>query len=91
MWRPSNWDKVKPETTKALGSMGSKAFPDDIFSAGVEAGADAMLKAVDSIIVEAEFRSLESLGLERFTEEQVLCFIGYLRQFLGKESDEETN
>lgn len=43
--RPDDWDKIKPETTPALGKMGKKSIPDNIFQAGVEAGADAILEA----------------------------------------------
>ena len=36
----------RPETTKELGSRGDKALPDEIFQAGVDAGAKAQLKNV---------------------------------------------
>ena len=48
-WRPDNWEQIKSETTEELGAMGNKAMPNDIFQAGVEAGADAMLKSLRSI------------------------------------------
>ena len=48
MWRPDDWEKIKPKTTQWLGNLAinaehSIADTDDIFQAGVEAGADAVI------------------------------------------------
>jgi len=48
-WRPDNWDKIKPGTKEleALAKLPDwKATPDEIFSAGVEAGASVMFEVL---------------------------------------------
>ena len=54
MWRPENWDTEKPQkfTIRRVGSAATtpSEFYQDVefaaFNSGVEAGADAMLKAI---------------------------------------------
>lgn len=72
-WRPEGWKN--PHTIE----LGFDTF---------EAGADAMLKAVDNAIKEAEFSALEALGIQQLTSEEVLCFISYLKDYLGKRDRE---
>ncbi|KKL88558.1 hypothetical protein LCGC14_1923480, partial [marine sediment metagenome] len=42
MWRPDDWEKVKPRKL----SKGVKGISEPNFDYGVEAGADAMVKAI---------------------------------------------
>jgi len=54
MWRPPDWRKKDPGLIKALISIGKPveyAAPDDIYSAGIEVGADIMLLEVLAILV----------------------------------------
>lgn len=41
---------------------------------------DQILQAYEEAITNAEFNALDCLGIEQFTEEQVLCFISMLRE-----------
>lgn len=47
MWRPDNWEKVKPK------SLDKDEDWRDIFDSGVEAGADAMLKGLFKLAKES--------------------------------------
>jgi len=79
-WRPKGWktfwdrNPIYNTETYFTGNL-KREF---------ENGADAMLEEVDKTIEEAEFSALDSLGIQQFTGEQVLCFISYLKENLGK-------
>lgn len=91
-WRPDNWENPYLKHFDELAEkFPSQAMRDEehikelakIF----ESGADAIYQAIDFAITEAEFRTLDALGIDKITEEQAECFIATLRMFLGKEKE----
>jgi len=74
MWRPTKWKESLPETTENLGKLGNQASPNDIFQAGVEAGADSILQALSEQAVYIDMEA-HKCGDWQFTGQAVTTAI----------------